>query len=436
MKRIFCLFLIAALALTALAAVVEDTGSPADTSSGNTGIAEENAEAPVPESAGTDIEAPETASGQKPLVPMQLSSRAPVYQAENGRIAGYAYEGFVIVPTEYKNDRYYFQQGVVGGTQTYYIHARYLVQSDFAGEASPLSISGDVLTLKKGAALYAQTGETLYTVRIPSAPFYYVLKDDRGYNFVFGARYVYVLEDQAAAGSPGEVSQSANALEGVIAEVYGSDSFLMSVTNNNKLDNVVINYSDATLPKAKLNAGDGVRVIHDGFMTAQETPVIKALQLSLVEAADLKRSSGSIRGTVDVFDGNMMTVSVENSARFDRVNVDCSAADAKDIKAGMSVEIEAESVVSDSEIPLVRAKTVTPLNQNRFTLTGSVTQLSSDENTLLMSTAENGEVQVHFTGAKMPKMALAPGLNVTVVYDGKMTRSIPPQITALEVMPE
>lgn len=73
--------------------------------------------------------------------------------------------------------------------------------------------------------------------------------------------------------------------------------------------------------------------------------------------------------------------------------------------------------------------------QEVFMLGGEVTELG--EGYFVMSDAELGEVQVNlgddtlFDGVEMD--ALAVGQYVYVLYDGKMTRSLPPQVFALRV---
>lgn len=84
---------------------------------------------------------------------------------------------------------------------------------------------------------------------------------------------------------------------------------------------------------------------------------------------------------------------------------------------------EADGVSEEDEMPEV------------FMLGGEVTDVG--EGYFVMADAELGEVQVNlgddsaFDGVEMDE--LAAGQYVYVIYDGKMTRSLPPQVFALRV---
>ena len=77
----------------------------------------------------------------------------------------------------------------------------------------------------------------------------------------------------------------------------------------------------------------------------------------------------------------------------------------------------------------------TEQEQEVFMLGGEVTELGEDF--FVMTDAELGEVQVNlgddsaFDGVEPDEMAV--GQYVYVIYDGKMTRSLPPQVFALRV---
>ena len=77
----------------------------------------------------------------------------------------------------------------------------------------------------------------------------------------------------------------------------------------------------------------------------------------------------------------------------------------------------------------------TEQEQEVFMLGGEVTELGEDF--FVMTDAELGEVQVNlgddsaFDGVEPDKLAV--GQYVYVIYDGKMTRSLPPQVFALRV---
>ena len=84
---------------------------------------------------------------------------------------------------------------------------------------------------------------------------------------------------------------------------------------------------------------------------------------------------------------------------------------------------EADGVSEEDEMPEI------------FMLGGEVTQVG--EGYFVMTDAELGEVQVNlgddsaFDGVEMDELAV--GQYVYVIYDGKMTRSLPPQVFALRV---
>ena len=84
---------------------------------------------------------------------------------------------------------------------------------------------------------------------------------------------------------------------------------------------------------------------------------------------------------------------------------------------------EADGVSEEDEMPEV------------FMLGGEITEVG--EGYFVMTDAELGEVQVNlgddsaFDGVEMDELAV--GQYVYVIYDGKMTRSLPPQVFALRV---
>ena len=70
-----------------------------------------------------------------------------------------------------------------------------------------------------------------------------------------------------------------------------------------------------------------------------------------------------------------------------------------------------------------------------YDLTGQITEIADDY--IILEGTEQGTVQVNLFddtvfGGKLPD-ELAVGEYAQVIYDGKMTRSIPPQVTALAV---
>ena len=70
-----------------------------------------------------------------------------------------------------------------------------------------------------------------------------------------------------------------------------------------------------------------------------------------------------------------------------------------------------------------------------YDLTGQITEIADDY--IILEGTEQGTVQVNLFddtvfGGKLPD-ELAVGESAQVIYDGKMTRSIPPQVTALAV---
>lgn len=102
------------------------------------------------------------------------------------------------------------------------------------------------------------------------------------------------------------------------------------------------------------------------------------------------------------------------------------------VAAALSVQsmkeepVDAQAVVTDGEEEQV---------QEVYELSGEILELG--EGFLLLQDAVQGEVQVNlsedtlFEGAELDE--LAAGQFVLVLYNGMMTRSLPPQVTALKV---
>ena len=110
----------------------------------------------------------------------------------------------------------------------------------------------------------------------------------------------------------------------------------------------------------------------------------------------------------------------KESAPADGAQVDSTYPDIADAQDGVLTETDAEATDMESDV---------------FMLGGEVTEVG--EGYFVMNDAELGEVQVNlgddtlFDGVEMD--ALAVGQFVYVLYDGKMTRSLPPQVFALRV---
>lgn len=110
----------------------------------------------------------------------------------------------------------------------------------------------------------------------------------------------------------------------------------------------------------------------------------------------------------------------KESAPADGAQVDSTYPDIADAQDGALAETDAEATDMEAEV---------------FMLGGEVTEVG--EGYFVMNDAELGEVQVNlgddsaFDGVEMD--ALAVGQFVYVLYDGKMTRSLPPQVFALRV---
>lgn len=110
----------------------------------------------------------------------------------------------------------------------------------------------------------------------------------------------------------------------------------------------------------------------------------------------------------------------KESAPADGAQVESTYPDIADAQDGVLTETDAEATDMESDV---------------FMLGGEVTEVG--EGYFVMNDAELGEVQVNlgddtlFDGVEMD--ALAVGQFVYVLYDGKMTRSLPPQVFALRV---
>lgn len=110
----------------------------------------------------------------------------------------------------------------------------------------------------------------------------------------------------------------------------------------------------------------------------------------------------------------------KESAPADGAQVDSTYPDIADAQDGVLTETDAEATDMESDV---------------FMLGGEVTEVG--EGYFVMNDAELGEVQVNlgddtlFDGVEMDDLAV--GQFVYVLYDGKMTRSLPPQVFALRV---
>ena len=110
----------------------------------------------------------------------------------------------------------------------------------------------------------------------------------------------------------------------------------------------------------------------------------------------------------------------KESAPADGTQVESTYPDIADAQDGVLTETDAEATDMESEV---------------FMLGGEVTEVG--EGYFVMNDAELGEVQVNlgddtlFDGVEPG--TLAAGQVVYVLYDGKMTRSLPPQVFALRV---
>ena len=110
----------------------------------------------------------------------------------------------------------------------------------------------------------------------------------------------------------------------------------------------------------------------------------------------------------------------KESAPADGTQVESTYPDIADAQDGVLTETDAEATDMESEV---------------FMLGGEVTEVG--EGYFVMNDAELGEVQVNlgddsaFDGVEPDELAV--GQFVYVLYDGKMTRSLPPQVFALRV---
>lgn len=110
----------------------------------------------------------------------------------------------------------------------------------------------------------------------------------------------------------------------------------------------------------------------------------------------------------------------KESAPADGAQVESTYPDIADAQDGVLTETDAEATDMESEV---------------FMLGGEVTEVG--EGYFVMNDAELGEVQVNlgddsaFDGVEPDELAV--GQFVYVLYDGKMTRSLPPQVFALRV---
>ena len=110
----------------------------------------------------------------------------------------------------------------------------------------------------------------------------------------------------------------------------------------------------------------------------------------------------------------------KESAPADGTQVESTSPDIADAQDGVLTETDAGATDMESEV---------------FMLGGEVTEVG--EGYFVMNDAELGEVQVNlgddsaFDGVEPDELAV--GQYVYVIYDGKMTRSLPPQVFALRV---
>ncbi len=257
-----------------------------------------------------------------------------------------------------------------------------------------------------------------------------------------GLPFVLATSETAVETTSDEVEQIP-VLEGTVTELVDGGFLLM----DKQQGEVMINVSDATvldglLTEIELEVGQYVFVDFNGAMTRSLPPQAHADRVSLYMLSGMvveKLEDGSILMTDDV-NGEVIVHLPEGMA-----HVNVGAPITVYHNGVMAMSLPAQITASDVRLPLVEGE-ITEVTEDGFLLTAAdgtvefavnlgeetiytveyaLTTLPADEADATSQTAEEVTVDAP---------AFAAGDKVTVYYNGAMTRSIPAQIFALEVV--
>ena len=161
--------------------------------------------------------------------------------------------------------------------------------------------------------------------------------------------------------------------------------------------------------------GDFVRIIYNGAMTLSLPPQISAIFVTLVRRG--ARVCGEI---LSIGQGNFLLADAEGG------EIQVNFQNAFTFAPGDTVCVQYNGKMSRSIPPQITGITVERTEQTK-TICGEVQSIGAEFFLLLSDDAQ--EIRVNY-----PQVyELEPGQSVCVEYDGRMTRSIPPQIAAITV---
>ena len=164
--------------------------------------------------------------------------------------------------------------------------------------------------------------------------------------------------------------------------------------------------------------GDYVRIIYNGAMTLSLPPQISAIFVTLVRRG--ARICGEI---LAVGQGNFTLADIEGG------EIQVNYPDASAFSPGDSVCVQYDGRMTLSIPPQIQGISVERSEASR-SICGEIQSIGSGYFLLLSDDAM--EIRINYENASSE---LLPGQNVCVQYSGAMTRSIPPQISAISITP-
>lgn len=203
-------------------------------------------------------------------------------------------------------------------------------------------------------------------------------------------------------------------IDGLVLEINEDGSYLINTETHGEVI-VLVNEETYVEAENEISVGDYVYIDYNGQMTRSLPPQITA---SVVR---MYRMTGSI--TEHFAEENAVMLSTETHGEV--------FVTLPEIWAGQEIDVEALTVyfngaMSMSLPPRINAGFVSPV----YSLQGSVTEIADDY--LILGEGMEA-VQVNFEAGSLPEN-MQTGDIIRVLYNGQMTRSLPPQIFASEII--
>ncbi len=217
-------------------------------------------------------------------------------------------------------------------------------------------------------------------------------------------------------------------VSGVVTEI--TDEYILIADENDQMVQVnIITGEEATvIETSKENGialGDYIVVMYNGMMTRSLPPQVAAQKIICFEKTGVVSAITEETFTLTTDDGEEIIVN----------------ATAEQIE--LLVEGDRKSVYFDGVMTLSLPAQISALHisdpvEDVYTLFGTVTEVTGEY--IIVMDEIFGEVQVNIAAGEegtiietTSEAGIALGDYVTVMYDGKMTRSLPPQVSALRI---